>query len=135
MKKGKVGEVYCIGGLTTGLSNIEVVKKIVKYLGKSEDYIIFIKDRPGHDLRYDIDWQKIQHELGYLPLADFDTYLQNTINWYLDNRDWWKRVKSGDYQNILPETIRKMTIIGTGLSGLVGSRLVELLSSRFEFIT
>lgn len=98
LKKGKIGETYCIGGLTTDINNLRVVKKIIKILGKDDSYIKFVKDRPGHDRRYAIDWSKARKELGYKPLYDFDTYLQKTVDWYEKNRNWWKAVKSGEYQ-------------------------------------
>jgi dTDP-glucose 4,6-dehydratase len=98
LAKGKIGETYCIGGLTTGISNIEIVKKILKYLGKDESLIEFVKDRPGHDRRYEIDWSKAKKELGYRPESDFDTYLEQTVKWYQDNKDWWQKVKSGEYK-------------------------------------
>lgn len=98
LKKGKAGETYCIGGLTSDISNLEVVKKILKILGKDESFIKFIKDRPGHDRRYAIDWSKAKSELGYEPECDFDTYLEKTVSWYKENKNWWKRVKSGEYR-------------------------------------
>ncbi len=98
LKKGKTGETYCIGGLTHDISNLEVVKKILKVMGKNESSIEFVKDRPGHDRRYAIDWSKAKRQLGYKPLYDFDTYLKKTIDWYLKNKNWWQAVKSGQYQ-------------------------------------
>lgn len=98
LKKGKVGKTYCVGGLTEDISNLEVVKKILKILGKDEVFIDFIKDRPGHDRRYAMDWSKIKEELDWHPKHDFDTYLKETIDWYKENKTWWKRVKSGKYQ-------------------------------------
>lgn len=99
LQKGKKGETYCIGGLTTDINNLTVVKKIIKILGKDESYIKFVKDRPGHDRRYAIDWSKAKKELGYKPLYDFDTYLVKTVEWYKNNRGWWEAVKSGEYQD------------------------------------
>ena len=96
--KGKVGETYFIGGLTEDIPNIEVIKKILKIMGKDESYIEYVKDRPGHDRRYAIDWSKINRELGWKPAVDFDTGLKLTIDWYLKNQDWWKKIKSGEYQ-------------------------------------
>lgn len=98
LNKGRVGETYCIGGLTEDINNLTVVKKILKLLGKDDSLIEFVKDRPGHDRRYALDWTKAKIELGYQPLFDFDTYLEKTIVWYKDHQDWWKRVKTGDYQ-------------------------------------
>jgi dTDP-glucose 4,6-dehydratase len=98
LNKGKIGETYCIGGLTKDINNLTVVKKIVKLLGKDDSWIEFIKDRPGHDRRYALDWTKAKKELNYKPAADFDSYLKKTVDWYKNNKDWWQRVKSGDYQ-------------------------------------
>lgn len=86
LQKGKIGETYCIGGMDDDISNIEVVKKIIKILNKSENDIEYVKDRPGHDVRYAIDWTKAKKELGYQPAYDFDTYLLKTVQWYKENR-------------------------------------------------
>lgn len=98
LTKGLVGKTYLVGGLTNDIHNIDVIKKILKLMGKDEHFIEFVKDRPGHDRRYAIDWSIIKNELGWEPLFDFDTYLKKTIEWYSNNHDWWKRVKSGAYQ-------------------------------------
>ena len=98
LEKGKTGQTYCIGGLTKDINNLEVVKKIIKILGKDESFIEFVKDRPGHDRRYALDWSKIKNELGWEPLHNFDEWLEKTVEWYKNNQVWWKRVKSGDYQ-------------------------------------
>lgn len=98
LEKGKTGQTYCIGGLTQDINNLEVVKKIIKILGKNESFIEFVKDRPGHDRRYALDWSKIKNELGWEPLHNFDEWLEKTVEWYKNNEAWWKRVKSGDYQ-------------------------------------
>ena len=98
LQKGKTGETYCIGGLTEDISNIEVIKKIIKLLGKNESYIEFVKDRLGHDRRYALDWSKIKNELGWEPLYSFDNWLEKTVEWYKQNQDWWKSVKNGEYQ-------------------------------------
>ena len=92
-KKGKVGETYCVGGLTEDINNLTVVKKILKILGKDESFIEFVKDRPGHDRRYALDWSKIRKELSWQPKHDFDTYLKKTIEWYKKNEGWWKPLK------------------------------------------
>ncbi len=93
LKKGKVGETYCIGGTTTDVNNLTVVKKILKILGKTEDQIEFVKDRPGHDRKYAIDWSKIKRELGWEPLHKFDEWLEKTVYWYKSNKDWWEHLK------------------------------------------
>lgn len=100
---GKVGDTYCVGSMTQDVNNLEVVKKILKLMEKGEDQIEFVKDRPGHDRRYAIDWSKIKNELGWEPMHDFDTWLSKTIEWYKDNERWWKDIKSGEYKNYYEE--------------------------------
>jgi len=99
LSKGKIGETYCIGGMTENVNNLELVKKVMAIMGKGEDMIEFVKDRAAHDRRYAVDWSKAQRELGYQPQASFDEYLAMTVKWYLDNNDWIKNVKSGEYEN------------------------------------
>lgn len=94
---GKVGETYCIGGLTEDVNNLSIIRKILALMGKTESEIEYVKDRPGHDRRYAIDWTKIHNELGWKPEHDFDTWLGKTVRWYTDHEEWWKRVKSGAY--------------------------------------
>ena len=94
---GRVGEVYNVGGHNEK-SNLDVVKIILKALGKSEDLITFVKDRPGHDRRYAIDPAKIHNELGWLPQTKFEDGIAKTIEWYLANKDWWQEIISGEYQ-------------------------------------
>lgn len=96
LENGKVGEVYNIGGHNER-SNLDVVKTILKQLGKPESLITFVGDRKGHDLRYAIDPSKIHGELGWLPETKFDDGIRQTIDWYLDNESWWKNIISGDY--------------------------------------
>ena len=98
LEKGKVGEVYNIGGHNEK-SNIEVVQTILKALHKPESLIRFVEDRKGHDRRYAIDASKIEKELGWKPIYQFDTGIQETIQWYLDHKEWWEHIISGDYQN------------------------------------
>ncbi|MEA3355138.1 MAG: dTDP-glucose 4,6-dehydratase, partial [Patescibacteria group bacterium] len=80
------------------ISNLQLIKKIIKLMNKSESAIEFVKDRLGHDRRYAVDYSKASKDLGYKPEYDLDTYLIKTINWYQENKDWWQTVKSGDYQ-------------------------------------
>lgn len=94
--KGKPGEVYNIGGHNER-RNIEIVELIIEKLGKSKDLIRFVADRLGHDKRYAIDPTKIMNDLGWRPQYTFDIGIEETIQWYLDNQDWWKRIKSGEY--------------------------------------
>jgi len=96
-EKGKIGEVYNIGA-SNEMPNIEIIKLILKHLEKSEDLIEYVKDRPGHDRRYAIDSSKIQNELGWKPEFTFDLAIDNTIKWYLENKSWWERIISGEYQ-------------------------------------
>lgn len=96
--KGRVGEVYNVGGHNER-TNLEVVKTILRELGKPESLITYVGDRKGHDMRYAIDPTKISNELGWLPTIKFDDGIKMTIQWYLDNEDWWKNIISGDYQN------------------------------------
>ena len=98
LQKGKNGETYCVGGLTEDINNLDVVKKILNILGKHENMIEYVKDRPGHDRRYSLDWSKIKNELGWKPMHDFDEWLEKTVDWYKNNRDWWKNVKNGEYK-------------------------------------
>ena len=96
LEKGRVGEVYNIGGHNER-TNLEVVKTILKALGKPESLIKFVKDRPGHDRRYAIDPTKIETELGWEPQYVFDTGMKQTIQWYLDNKEWWEHIINGEY--------------------------------------
>ena len=98
VRKGKVGEVYNIGGHNER-TNLDVVKTILKILGKSENLIEFVTDRKGHDLRYAIDPAKIESELGWTPQTKFDDGIKKTVDWYLANRDWWEKIISGEYKN------------------------------------
>ncbi|MBI2417620.1 MAG: dTDP-glucose 4,6-dehydratase [Ignavibacteriales bacterium] len=93
---GRLGEVYNIGA-STEMYNIDIVKLILKELGKTESLIEYVKDRPGHDRRYAIDSTKIQTELGWKPEYNFADAISKTIRWYLDNKEWWERIISGAY--------------------------------------
>ena len=103
LNKGKVGETYLVGGMTKDISNLEVIKKILKIMGKDESFIEYVKDRPGHDRRYAVDWSKIQNKLGWKPEHDFDEWLGKTVQWYKENEKWWKDVKDGSYQKYYKE--------------------------------
>ena len=98
IREGKVGEVYNIGGHNE-MKNIDIVRIICEALGKSESLITHVTDRKGHDMRYAIDPAKIHAELGWLPETMFKDGIQKTIQWYLDNKEWWERIISGEYQN------------------------------------
>ena len=107
LEAGKVGETYNVGGWNEK-ANIDIVKTVCALLdelrprtdGKSyAEQITFVTDRPGHDRRYAIDPTKIETELGWKPKYNFDTGIAQTIQWYLDNEDWWKHILNGEYQN------------------------------------
>lgn len=102
VRKGKPGEVYNIGGHNER-TNMEVVTTILDTLGCSHDLIEHVQDRKGHDQRYAIDPAKIESELGWKPEYNFDTGMAQTIAWYQDNEDWWKRILSGAYQQYFDE--------------------------------
>jgi dTDP-glucose 4,6-dehydratase len=94
---GREGEIYNLGGHNER-TNLEVVKTVIRELGKSESLITYVTDRLGHDLRYAIDPKKISAELGWTPRTGFDEGIKKTIRWYEDNRPWWESVMSGEYQ-------------------------------------
>ena len=96
MEKGKVGEVYNIGGACEKM-NIEITRTILKALGKPLSLIKFVKDRPGHDRRYALNISKIKRELGWQPKYRFEDGIKKTIRWYQENKEWWRRIKSGEY--------------------------------------
>ena len=98
LEKGRVGETYCIGG-NAEKENIWIVKKLLELLGQDDSMIDFVQDRPGHDRRYAIDFTKIKNELGWEPSVSLEEGLVKTVEWFKENREWWQRVKSGEYQN------------------------------------
>lgn len=98
LHKGRIGEVYNVGGHNE-MRNIDIVRIILRQLGKSEDLITFVEDRKGHDLRYAIDPHKISSELGWLPETTFEEGISKTIKWYLDNESWWQEIIDGEYQD------------------------------------
>lgn len=98
LMNGIIGETYCVGGLSQDISNIDIVKKILVLVGRDIDMIEYVKDRPGHDRRYAIDWSKIHRELGWKPEFDFDSWLAQTVEWYRDNKEWWKRLKNEEFK-------------------------------------
>lgn len=97
IRKGKDGEIYNLGGHSER-TNLEVVKTILKQLGKPESLITFVKDRPGHDLRYAIDSTKVEKELGWTRTYTFENGIKETINWYINNKEWIENIKSGKYK-------------------------------------
>jgi dTDP-glucose 4,6-dehydratase len=102
LQKGKIGETYGIGGMTKQISNLEVAKLILKLMNLPEDRIELVTDRPGHDVKYAVDWSKIHNELGWKPEYEFEEWLKQTIEWYKHNEAWWKPLASESeafYQN------------------------------------
>jgi dTDP-glucose 4,6-dehydratase len=98
LHNGAIGEIYNIGG-NNEKSNLEIVRLILMNLNKPESLITFVKDRPGHDRRYAIDSSKIQQELGWKPQYTFERGITETIKWYVENQQWWKRIISGEYKD------------------------------------
>lgn len=96
--KGRIGEIYNVGGHNE-MPNIDIVKLICHALNKPEALITYVNDRKGHDLRYAINPEKIHRELGWLPETSFSGGIEKTISWYLDNKNWWRRIVDGEYKN------------------------------------
>jgi dTDP-glucose 4,6-dehydratase len=93
LQKGRTGEIYNIGG-GVELSNLEITKKLLKIMGKSESEIDYVQDRKGHDFRYSVDWSKSLNELGYSPKIDFEEGIAQVARWYVENPSWWKMLKT-----------------------------------------
>ena len=129
MHKGRIGEVYNIGG-NNEKTNLEIVKLILKVLGKSEELIKFVKDRPGHDRRYAIDNSKITRELGWSPSITFEQGIIETIQWYLKNQDWMEEIVSGNYM----EYYKRMypNKIMTSIREVIVDTFDEVASSKYE---
>jgi dTDP-glucose 4,6-dehydratase len=111
MRKGKKGQTYNVGG-DNEMENVEVVGMIADILdeiskaagrGSRRELITFVKDRPGHDRRYAIDFKKLKDELGWFPEESFETGIRKTIHWYMDNRGWVERVRTGEYRSWIKE--------------------------------
>lgn len=99
LQKGKAGETYFVGPDDKHVSNLEIIKMILKIMNLGEDRIEFIKDRPGHDQKYALDTSKIKKELGWSPKYSLEKTLEKTVEWYQSNQDWWKKIKnSGEFQ-------------------------------------
>ena len=105
LEKGKPGEVYNVGG-GNEWTNIEIVKLILETLGKPDSLIKHVADRPGHDRRYAIDFTRIERELGWRPRVNFAQGIKDTINWYVKNKSWWGRIKSGEYQKYYEKKVK-----------------------------
>ena len=93
IKQGRVGETYLVGGMKRDVNNLAVGKMLLGYMGLGEDKIEYVKDRPGHDRRYAVDWSKINKELGWEPEHGFESWLEKTVDWYKENNGWWKPQK------------------------------------------
>lgn len=106
VRYGKIGEVYNLGGHSER-TNLELVKLILKQLGKPESLITYVTDRPGHDLRYAIDSTKVERELNWERTYTFEEGIKETIDWYVNNTDWIEDIKSGEYKNAYTKTLKK----------------------------
>ena len=138
LEKGELGEVYNIGG-NNEKANVNIVKLIIKTLGKSEDLIKYVKDRPGHDRRYAIDNTKITTQLGWAPKYTFEQGIAETIEWYLNSGEWMEKITSGEYVNYYDkmytqagkskQVIQRRTTIVKKQLKIVGSCSLALLVS------
>jgi len=106
LSKGKIGETYCVGG-NEEKTNLEITYKILKFLGFGEEKIEHIVDRKGHDKRYAIDSSKIREELGWQPEHTFEDAMKKTVEWYKENQEWWKRIKTGEYRDYYKKQYNK----------------------------
>ena len=97
LHKGREGEIYNVGGRNE-MRNIDVVKQICRMIGKPESLISYAEERKGHDVRYAVDFGKLQNELGWAPETSFADGMERTVRWYLENREWWEKILSGEYQ-------------------------------------
>ncbi len=93
LQKGRIGETYCVGGLTNDISNLELIRQVLVIMKKGEDVIEYVKDRPGHDRRYSVDWSKAKRELGFEPTMSLDEGLEKAVQWYQDHKSWWTPLK------------------------------------------
>ncbi len=107
LQGGKAGETYLVGSQHKEYTNLDVAKMICAFLGVSEDMMEFVGDRPGHDVKYAIDASKIKNELGWQPEFEFEQWLKATVDWYKQNQVWWKRIKSGEYQEYYQQQYSK----------------------------
>jgi len=107
LEKGKLGETYCVGGLTQDVSNLEALRMILSAMGVAEEMVEYVKDRPGHDVRYAIDWTKINRELGWSPSVTLEEGIKQTVQWFREHESWWKAVKSGAYHDFYKQQYGK----------------------------
>ncbi len=106
IKKGKIGETYCLGGASER-TNMQITNLILGLMQKNEEQIEYVQDRKGHDLRYAIDFSKAKNELGWEPQIDFENGLEDTVKWYQNNQNWWKKIKSGEYKDYYKKQYNK----------------------------
>ncbi|MDX9855208.1 MAG: dTDP-glucose 4,6-dehydratase [Candidatus Moranbacteria bacterium] len=99
VREGKIGETYCVGG-NAEKTNLEITHKILELMGAGEDSIEYVEDRKGHDKRYAIDFSKIKDELGWEPSVTFEEGIKETVEWYENNEEWWRNIKSGEYRKV-----------------------------------
>jgi dTDP-glucose 4,6-dehydratase len=92
LEKGVIGNTYLIGGLKKDVTNLELIKMIIKVMGKSENQIEYVKDRLGHDQKYAVDWTTME-ALGWKPSVTLQEGLERTIEWYVKNQNWWRQIK------------------------------------------
>lgn len=111
LEKGKIGETYFISPNNAEFTNLEVIRKLFVLMKSGDDLIDFVPDRPGHDQKYALDHSKISNELGWQPKYELDLALAKTVEWYQQNQDWWKRVKTGEYQKFYEEQYGNLTSI------------------------
>lgn len=97
LHRGRIGETYCVGGASER-TNLDLIKQLLSLMDKGTDMIEFVGDRRGHDRRYAIDFSKMKNEFGWEPSVDLETGLKKTVQWFNDNEEWWRKVKSGAYQ-------------------------------------
>lgn len=107
LRKGRAGEVYNIGG-DGERTNLEIVEMILALLRKPKSLIRHVADRPGHDRRYAIDYAKVREECGWTPRRGLSEGLEETVRWYLDHEEWWRRIKSGAYMDFYRKHYRKL---------------------------
>lgn len=98
LQRGTIGETYCVGGLKDGVSNLEVIKHLLKLTGKDDSSIEFVTDRPGHDQRYSVDWSKLHTQLGWSPSVTLEEGLQKTVEWYVAHPEWWQATRDAEFE-------------------------------------
>jgi dTDP-glucose 4,6-dehydratase len=113
LRRGRVGQVYNLGGLSER-QNLDIVHAILRLLGRDESLIRYVTDRPGHDRRYAIDCRRAEAELGFAPTVKLEEGLAGTVDWYKNNRDWWQRIRSGEYRTFYEQQYGTRLVLGEG---------------------